>query len=654
MAYMEPTMDFIKPLNQLDLTEKELKVEYTKTLKAFNRDAGHNIIQFEYQERCFKKYPPPTASTNFVLDGVLLHPKSDDAIRQKDMHDAERDAYNAAMAAKKESQDEETQELRNQFNFTERSQQTLNPPLKDRETMTEPPPSVEYSAQATQWEIYDDYAADQERKKELAEKSQKKKKTETDDTKKHAEKSTASEQEGIISSGAMKHAAKILERMVNLNTFEDIAQDFKFWEDASDQYREGEGTLLPLWKFFNEKAKGKHVTAVKWNPEFHDLFAAGYGSYDFMKQGAGLLCLYSLKNPSYPEYTWHTDSGVMCLDWHPEHSSLLCVGLYDGSVCVYETRAPGNAPIYQSKATAGKHTDPVWEVSWQEEGLVKDLSFFSVSSDGRVTFWILSKSELEYSDRMRLQLCSESSGDGDADATDLFGLAGGCCFDFSSHSSHLFLVGTEEGKIHKCSKAYNAEYLETYDGHTMAVYTVRWSTFNENVFLSCSADWTIKLWDHNSKGPLMSFDLDNQVGDVAWTPWSSTAFAACTSDGKVHVFDLQENTNEPLCEQKVVRKAKLTKIAFNVKGDECPVILVGDDHSCISSLKLSPNLRWTVVTKAEADAKAKAEAEAAASSGPRRGAPVKKAEEGDEVKKDPREQEQEKLTKIIATLLKSP
>jgi len=654
MAYMEPTMDFIKPLNQLDLTEKELKVEHTKTLKAFNRDAGHNIIQFEHHERSFKKHPPPVVYTNFVLDGVLLHPKSDDAIRQKDMHDAERDAYNAAMAAKKESQDEETQELRNQFNFTERSQQTLNPPLKDRETMTEPPPSVEYSAQATQWEIYDDYAADQERKKELAEKSQKKKKTETDDTKKHAEKSTASEQEGIISSGAMKHAAKILERMVNLNTFEDIAQDFKFWEDASDQYREGEGTLLPLWKFFNEKAKGKHVTAVKWNPEFHDLFAAGYGSYDFMKQGAGLLCLYSLKNPSYPEYTWHTDSGVMCLDWHPEHSSLLCVGLYDGSVCVYETRAPGNAPIYQSKATAGKHTDPVWEVSWQEEGLVKDLSFFSVSSDGRVTFWILSKSELEYSDRMRLQLCSESSGDGDADATDLFGLAGGCCFDFSSHSSHLFLVGTEEGKIHKCSKAYNAEYLETYDGHTMAVYTVRWSTFNENVFLSCSADWTIKLWDHNSKGPLMSFDLDNQVGDVAWTPWSSTAFAACTSDGKVHVFDLQENTNEPLCEQKVVRKAKLTKIAFNVKGDECPVILVGDDHSCISSLKLSPNLRWTVDTKAEADAKAKAEAEAAASSGPRRGAPVKKAEEGDEVKKDPREQEQEKLTKIIATLLKSP
>ena len=88
----------------------------------------------------------------------------------------------------------------------------------------------------------------------------------------------------------------------------------------------------------------------------------------------------------------------------------------------------------------------------------------------------------------------------------------------------------------------------------------------------------------------------------------------------------QENMNEALCEQKVVRKAKLTKIAFNTKGADSPVILVGDDHSCVSSLKLSPNLRWTAVTKAEADVKAKAEADAAGAggAGPRRGAVIPK------------------------------
>ena len=29
---------------------------------------------------------------------------------------------------------------------------------------------------------------------------------------------------------------------------------------------------------------------------------------------------------------------------------------------------------------------------------------------------------------------------------------------------HLFVVGTEEGHIHKCSQAYNSEYLQTYQG----------------------------------------------------------------------------------------------------------------------------------------------------------------------------------------------
>ena len=45
------------------------------------------------------------------------------------------------------------------------------------------------------------------------------------------------------------------------------------------------------------------------------------------------------------------------------------------------------------------------------------------------------------------------------------GLAGGSSFDFHSTSEHLFIVGTEEGKIHKCSKAYNSQYLDSYNGH---------------------------------------------------------------------------------------------------------------------------------------------------------------------------------------------
>ena len=79
-------------------------------------------------------------------------------------------------------------------------------------------------------------------------------------------------------------AAKILERMVNQNTYNDIAQDFKYWEDASDEFRETEGTLLPLWRFVFEKAKSLEITSLCWNPAYKDLFAAAFWSFLYPSQ----------------------------------------------------------------------------------------------------------------------------------------------------------------------------------------------------------------------------------------------------------------------------------------------------------------------------------------------------------------------------------
>ena len=109
----------------------------------------------------------------------------------------------------------------------------------------------------------------------------------------------------------MIRSARIVERMINQNIYNDIAQgifnqldfsninlckktitvnvpnyiinkfyfkDFKYWEDASDEFRETEGTLLPLWKFSFEKAKKLEITGLCWNKAYKDLFAASFGS----------------------------------------------------------------------------------------------------------------------------------------------------------------------------------------------------------------------------------------------------------------------------------------------------------------------------------------------------------------------------------------
>ena len=50
-------------------------------------------------------------------------------------------------------------------------------------------------------------------------------------------------------------SAKILERMITQNNYSEIAFDFKYWEDRSDDYKEFEGTLYPLWNFSFDETK---------------------------------------------------------------------------------------------------------------------------------------------------------------------------------------------------------------------------------------------------------------------------------------------------------------------------------------------------------------------------------------------------------------
>lgn len=545
--YKEPVKRVLPPDNQLKLTEDQLGEEVTRVLTANDPNVPNNITRYNYKEKAYKQDPEGPmdhVAFHLYLDGCSLHKDSDEAVQQinyeeskkLDMDKQRKEAAQEALDAGEEENEVDIPKTgKNQFNYSERAAQTFNNNLKSRGVATEPPPSVLFYATVTQWDIYDTYMTDY--KKQLQE----------EDSLKNADKRRnqgasvddsnhrQSKDDDMVHSRNMTDALKILERMINHNAEDDIFQDFKYWEDASDLYRTKSGSLLPLWRFSPDRTKRKQVTTLKWNPNYPDFFAVGYGSYDFMRQGSGLVCCFSLKNTSNPEYMFSTESGVMSLDFHPVHHSLLAVGCYDGTVMVFDVRMKSNRPIYTSTIKTGKHTDPVWQVHWQEEDLAKELIFYSISSDGQVASWIMSKNELKMEPVMQLKLLSLARDD--PDEVNLSGLAGGCCFDFNKHSEHLFIVGTEEGKIHKCSKAYSGQYLETYQGHHMAVYAVKWNPFHPRVFISCSADWTVKVWDHNVSQPILSFDLDNAVGDVAWSHYSSTVFAAVTSDGKVFFPD---------------------------------------------------------------------------------------------------------------------
>ncbi len=48
--------------------------------------------------------------------------------------------------------------------------------------------------------------------------------------------------------------------------------------------------------------------------------------------------------------------------------------------------------------------------------------------------------------------------------------------------------------MQRCSTALAEEALSTYTGHSDPVYCVHWNRRHPDIFLSTSADWTLKLW----------------------------------------------------------------------------------------------------------------------------------------------------------------
>ena len=54
-------------------------------------------------------------------------------------------------------------------------------------------------------------------------------------------------------------------------------------------------------------------------------------------------------------------------------------------------------------------------------------------------------------------------------------------------SSCSFLVGTEDGRIHKCSLDFSGGFLASFSGHKGEVYGLQWNAFHPRVFLSSSA-----------------------------------------------------------------------------------------------------------------------------------------------------------------------
>nr|XP_002131353.1 WD repeat-containing protein 78 [Ciona intestinalis]BCG62024.1 WD repeat-containing protein 78 [Ciona intestinalis] len=350
-------------------------------------------------------------------------------------------------------------------------------------------------------------------------------------------------------------------------------------------------TIDRLWSYSSPMTKGRNVSSMTWNKVNPDILAVGYGQFGFNEQNknkGSLTCCWNLKNPEFPERVFHSKASVTALDFSSVYPNLLAVGLYDGTVCIYNVRNMTDQPVVDSFDCTGKHSSPVWQLCWieRERGLGEDRSeiLISISADGRVVQWSIRKG-FECSDLMKLKRTGSKNPQKKKEKAEalISRQAPGMCFDFHAKDSNMYLAGTEEGLIHKCSCSYNEQFLDTYTGHTGPLYKVRWSPYCPDVFLSCSSDWSIRLWKQTELKPVLNFfSTTKAVHDICWSPYSSTVFCA-VNEGAVEIWDLKTNTLDPLITNLASPGMKFSCAIFSLNSNS---VLVGDSDGHVSVYQL--------------------------------------------------------------------
>jgi len=600
-----------------------VKDKVTKTLTLKDPFFGKNRVYYNYYELGYKMLEE---EENFItvldLDSSIVHKDDKKYNELLEYHKKRNKIKKNFTKETREFMDNESEaikSMRNQLTFAERTSQSINPPIVSRECETLKLEKNNHSGILHKWDIFDKYLAiyiqhEEERKRE--EMIQNFGRIIPKEKKKEEEKG------GALSRGSLLKTLKLVEKQIMKILNGEAYYYYREWNKEKDLIDTKQIFMLLAFPH-NANVRNRSVTALCWNPLYEDLFAVGYGSYNFPKKKDektedneksddtlehGYIYVFSVKNNYYPEVRYTTDSGVLCLDFHPTEFSLLVAGMYDGTIAVYDIKSKSKGPLIMCDIRTQRHMDPVWQVKWYHYYKPGEYEFYSISSDGKINRWsyFTNKNTLEseeiiilkYSENQNQESLTggidSNKGDGD---TFTFGNAGGMCFDFNKNKGYenLFVLGTEEGHIYLCSVKHRGHYIQAYEGHSMGVYTVTWNPYHEKIFASCSADWTVKIWHYNVLSPLIVFDLQCSVGDITWSPWCSVIFACVTVQGDIKFFDLNRNRKKAIHEKKY-KEIPINHIAFNRFEH---VFITGNEKGKVRLWRMADLLRTTIDKKEE-------------------------------------------------------
>jgi WD40 repeat protein len=95
---------------------------------------------------------------------------------------------------------------------------------------------------------------------------------------------------------------------------------------------------------------------------------------------------------------------------------------------------------------------------------------------------------------------------------------------------------------------FSVPFNANYEKHLGPVLGLSSSPFVKRLFLSCSSDGSVRLYDLLGHRPVMVFEpgYNEYLLDVQWSPFRPAVFATISNLGNVYLYDLSVSKSSPI------------------------------------------------------------------------------------------------------------
>ncbi|KAG6854015.1 hypothetical protein C0991_011502 [Blastosporella zonata] len=404
----------------------------------------------------------------------------------------------------------------------------------------------------------------------------------------------------------VEQSSKIVQRA--LNDGYDYIRDYTIGAESGGD--DSEGRVKRVCEFYDERyGKNRSITDVDWSPKYPELSVASYNKNPAaLNEPDGIVAVWNLHLLERPEFIFHSQSDVLSVTFSPFHSNLIFGGTYSGQILLWDTRSK-HLPVLKTPLSAAGHTHPVYAM--QMVGTQNAHNLITSSTDGTVCSWVV---DMLAQPQETLELVHAGHNKtGEVAITTL---------DFPDNETTAFWVGTEEGSVYQANRYDRAgakaglNQYDVYKGHAGPVMSLHFHPLIgpvdfSDLFLTSSADWTVKLWRAKSVSktstvphampPLYSFDeSDDYVYDVKWHPAHPAVFGTVDGSGHFDLWNLNTDTEVPVVSTSVGTGRAINKLQWDRK-DGRRAALGGSDGRLyvydIGDIALPRESEWTDMQK---------------------------------------------------------